>query len=457
VLDGHQRLSTLFGVLRLPEHFSRDAEEGWKWWLWYDLERRIFTQQRRGDVPAHWLALRSILRTVDFLAESRRIAASEMGGAPDLIEQAERVATRVKNFKLPILVVRGDLTKAVETFSRLNSTGRKMSQDQMLSALTYREGSAQFHLDRKIDNILSLLSKYHFSGVSRTIIYRAILAAMKMDVYRTDMTSLAQQLGGQLPDAVEQAQRSLLKAAHFLASDLGVCSYRLLPYEPQLMFLSEFFRQCPKPSETQRELLRRWFWVTSASGWFAGANDSQITTALMEMRDVAANSADAFESVPFDSPARAFPLKFTLRSARVRCFVLFALSLEPRSLETGNPIKAVDAIRADGATAFAYIDPTYTSQTANRIVVPASQRSDVRARLLSCSKNNIEVLLSHGITSEALGALIDNDIREFMRLRVAKLAELERQFLINRQVNVTSEESAESDIDTDEDDTGETG
>jgi uncharacterized protein with ParB-like and HNH nuclease domain len=38
VVDGHQRLATLLGVLRLPENYPRQKMDDWRWWIAYDLK-----------------------------------------------------------------------------------------------------------------------------------------------------------------------------------------------------------------------------------------------------------------------------------------------------------------------------------------------------------------------------------------------------------------------------------
>ena len=42
-----------------------------------------------------------------------------------------------------------------------------------------------------------------------------------------------------------------------------------------------------RPAGKVVELLNRWFWVTSFTGWFGGVNTAQTTHALGEIRDLA--------------------------------------------------------------------------------------------------------------------------------------------------------------------------
>lgn len=89
-------------------------------------------------VPPHYLPLRAIPRTMDFLAYARTVEETLPDQVDELVEEAERVAQRVKGYKVPVVrLVGGSLGQAVEVFSRINSSGQKMTPEQMVSALTY--------------------------------------------------------------------------------------------------------------------------------------------------------------------------------------------------------------------------------------------------------------------------------------------------------------------------------
>ena len=458
ILDGHQRLSTLYGVLRLPKRFSKSPENNWKWWIWYDLRTNEFTQLRNGDPPSHFIELRALLRTMDFLTECRRIASAIADEAQELIESAELLAQKVKNYKVPINVVRGGMKQAVETFSRLNSSGRKMSTDQLVSALTYQEAGIGFHLDARIDAILNTLSLYHFGGISRTIVFRAIVAALEMDIYKTDWSKISSSIGPKLPSTVDSCEEALRRAAEFLANDLHVPSDRLLPYVLQIICLSEFFRECSKPTPQQLALLRRWFWVSSFSGWFAGANDSQVNETLNEFRELGRGDRSTLKSISLDDPARPFPTQFFMRSARVRTFALFMLSLKPRSLSDGRELPGEELVQRDGYNAFVYVD-RQGSNPGNRMLLGAENRKHVLQQIIDPPPLFMDPLLrervlqSHGISVEAIQLLKADDRDGFVTQRAAHLASMEREFMHFRNVTVPrADEPSDPDLDADDDD-----
>lgn len=132
ILDGHQRLATLFGVLRLPEDYPKGpAQESWRWWIWFDLRERIFTHVPKGAPRPELIPLRAVLRTVDFLNEARRIQQEcSKEDATEFIMEAEQLALKIKIYKVAnTRITGGKLEESVEIFSRLNTLGRSLSSD----------------------------------------------------------------------------------------------------------------------------------------------------------------------------------------------------------------------------------------------------------------------------------------------------------------------------------------
>lgn len=131
VLDGHQRLSTLYSVLRLPADHPREGEERWKWWLYRDLSRDgeddgSFVHVPEGEPAAHLLPLRSIIRTMDFLAFTKDLDARARRSSLDperMMRRAESLVRHIKSYKLSTLrVTGGTIDEAIEMSSRLNPT-----------------------------------------------------------------------------------------------------------------------------------------------------------------------------------------------------------------------------------------------------------------------------------------------------------------------------------------------
>lgn len=459
ILDGHQRLATLFGGLCLRKDFPLGTkQENWKWWIWFDLKKREFTHVTK-DKPSPWLLpLRAVLPTVDFLNEARRIQEECPDNASEFITEAEQLAQKVKNYKLAIIRIRGgSLNQAVEIFSRLNTLGQPMTPDQMLSALTYSEDGEYFHLAQQIDEILYRLSDYHFGNIKRQTVLRAILAAADMEIHTSDWKSLAKKLSKKkLMSVTKVAEEALVSAVQFLYKELEVPGDKLLPYTNQILLLSEFFRHRPNPNEQQKNILAQWFWVTSLSGWFAGASTTQVNNGLNEMRALAQNETTKLQVMPLNNPARPFPRNFDMRSSRVRALLLFTFTLKPLDPNTTEPLEVDYIIHEHGNQALLYVFPRakkdLVSSPANRILLKRKPEQSVKEQLRLIKSCNLDrVLGSHGIPAEAYKALMQDDACGFIEARARYLAQLEQKFM--KKIGITLPKKidfGEADIDTDE-------
>ena len=181
VLDGHQRLATLYGVLRLPEDYPRDESIGADklgWWLGYDLATQEPRQMRRPEDFENptILPLRSVLKTADFVRFARSIDSSKTIAETEkttYIDRADSVQRAIRDYKIALTIMRdGNINDAVAIFSRINRSGRRITTDQMAVALTYQEG---FNLEDALDRILGDLSAFGFGDVSRTIVLQTLM------------------------------------------------------------------------------------------------------------------------------------------------------------------------------------------------------------------------------------------------------------------------------------------
>lgn len=256
LLDGHQRLSTLFGSLRRRQQAKPGA--GQQEWMW-DIYRVLGGHSESGSRYRHWkkanrpsadyLPMRAVLRTMDFLAYGRQLSGMvpEIGGELDsLMDEAEQIAQRVKSYKIAVVrLVGGNLNHAVEVFSRLNSSGQSMTPEQMVSALTYQDDSRGSLVER-IEDVQESLGDVGYGTIPSMTIFRSVLAATgEVDVKRTRWGLLAQRVkGGLLAGAVNETEQALRRAVDFLRAEVGVPLARLIPYNDQMVLLAAFFSQC---------------------------------------------------------------------------------------------------------------------------------------------------------------------------------------------------------------------
>ena len=464
LLDGQQRVSTLVGTLRLPDGADSIVFDV-DWRVYCDLEHKEFVREPADGLKPQHFPVSSLLDTAGFFAACRRIV--EVGDRRQTqrwLEEADRLANAFRDYQLPLVHIReADLDSAVTVFARLNRTGRKMTADQMVSALTYQEG--QFHLAEKLDQFKEELDAKGFGNIDRVFLLRSILAALGHDIYAKDWASLVvkQEVRAKLPVAFESAKEGIKNALDFL-QNLGVTSDRLLPYGLQLVLLGEFFRLCPSPDVEVAALLERWFWVTSFTGWFGGVNSTQATRALNEIRDLAEGKETGFRVVDLNASAQAFPERFDGRSARVRAFLLYLASLQPLSLRGVETLNPGHLLSTRGTKAVGYVLSNAKSATdlfgspANRMFVDGNHVGHAFVDLIDLPADTlIKLLPTHGFATESLQLFRNGDRVGLIRKRQDALIAGERSFMEQRRVNLPTTRTAPSvaDSETSDEESGE--
>ncbi|MBF0370702.1 MAG: DUF262 domain-containing protein [Magnetococcales bacterium] len=457
VLDGQQRLTTLVGALLQPNEQDTDDEDPDRWKIWFDARANEFEHPKREEtMEAFHFPMWKLNDTIDLLTECDRMRNAAQGDEGlGYVSRVQTLARTFQGYKLPLIRLQhSNLTQAVETFTRLNSRGRAMTADQMASALTYMEdpsGKPSFRFDVIIDRSLEQLDRYGFGDIDRRFVLRAHLANIDEEIYRTDWTrATAKGKRGEIRRklsevAVEESDQSLLRAVSFLMN-MGVNCSRLLPYGMQLVVLSAFFSQRPDPTENQKSLLRRWFWVSSFAGWIASGNPSRISALVKEFRnEVAANDNPThLKNMNLEEPAQAFPKRFDMRSARARTILLMLLNQKPRDSQGNLIADPWKNILSQGPSALGRIfssgiDRDLAQGPANRILqVVDEERSQASKWLLALGKvdppKREEILLSHAISVAAWEALKVNDRDRFLELRQEYLIELEQVVMKEERV-----------------------
>lgn len=473
VLDGQQRLTTLVGVLLLGDsqwNKDLDPEDPGRWEIYFDARLEGgFSHAPQGEPrPSSYIAAPALLDTMKLFTEANRIL-KEWGNesAEVWVNRAQQVARAIQGYRVPIVqFTTNNLSIAVESFSRLNKKGRSIGQDEMFSALTYEEkGGGRFHLAGEIDRLQQSMVRSGFGEVDRTILLRAVLTAAGLDMYRTDWSRLGQQVKDEtrqrLPEAVKEAERGLMEARAFL-NELGVLNSRMLPYSMQLVALCAFFGRCSSPTSEQRNLLSRWFWSSSFAGWFGSRNPTRVRRLVEELRDrlPTVQSPINLEHMDLDQPALPTPLRFDLRSARVRALVCVLLRRSPRRPD-GTEIRleqAAQLLFERGPESMSVVcatvrDTNLRKSPANRILdVAPNEPGQAKNWLLKLDPAvRDEVLESHAVPRDSFSLIQSGENDAFLRLRLEYFGRLERDFM--NEVHVTFPESNEpalSPIDTDD-------
>lgn len=368
VLDGYQRLSSLFGCLNNPKTSGLEYDENMRkefFNLCFDLKEEEFIYPTEGYAKPWQVPVYILFRTSEFRQYTRNILEPTIPDSQLLdtyLDRADSFSRILVEYKLAVIEVDGGaLEDAVNIFSRINSKGTDISDKWKVNALSFTEN---FNFSTEIDNIIRNLSYYNFDKISSNIILKCFQSAFDDRLYvDTDINILAERLDFQRN--IKNMSDAIIKAVSFLYYELNVIDHRLLPDTDQLIFLSVFFMKKPNPSKEKIKDIIRWFWITTYSHYFSLSSLSRKRKAFAYFLDYLEDWYDTplyNESPRERMKTEPWPKKLSLSSARAVALALFQLRLvkenfgvpsERRHLECRKIFRYVDSLPENMAVTFA--------------------------------------------------------------------------------------------------------
>lgn len=427
VLDGHQRVITLFTTLD-PHHAEGEhgvsAAFAGSRPIFFDLDEEDFCLGATGSqhIPNHWLPLEDIFSTFRLFELLKKL------GSKTLSDRAEQLVLRFKDYTIPIIpLVTDDFEVAVRSFQRINSTGTAWSQTDMLRAIAGPGGRG---VGERLTQIRKGLEDRGWHGMDEQVILDVCKARLGMDLQAAAIDVLILRVE-ERPSLLDDVGAALETACDFLANACDVFGPQTLPHGRQLVLLAHVLAELGSAALKGPEtVLFNWFWATTYTGYFAGISSIGLRRAMEHLRR-AVDGSDHF--LPHDLIRQVKPPgRFRFFAARSKAIALGMADLWPTDPNGAQyPAHQLLAIHGGAAMPKLLVDrrtpPEVGDGFENRfIAVPGDARA-LRERLLSPT-HDPDVKESHGIDRRATDLLRKGDCRGFLlRRREIYLAE-ERRF-----------------------------
>lgn len=436
LLDGHQRLSTLYGALHQPEDFASDNESHFiedetRWPIYYDLELEDFRLKPRSrkKIPPTWLPLPRIFNNIALINFQKPLV--ELGRS-DLARRAEELAARFVDYQIPVIpIVTEDLKQAVESFRRVNSAGTRMGEVQMLRALLWDRNYDLTHQLRGI--IEKHLAPFGWGELEPQDLLDTIKVLFRIDIYKESIEPLRKVV--QDKRRLEQSATWIAQALKFLIERCTIQGPVLLPYKYQLACLAEAARCCHGvPAGDVGEKLERWFWLTTYAEYFGGMMDRGIRESVDHVSALVNGEAKVD---PPDISKEISPLgRFSMSSARSRALVLLLLRQTPKD-SNGCVIENIaEIVAGEGAEAVpkivsaSQLDNSALSEgPENRWIAPVSLRKRLEVALNKPMQADAEFLTSHLIPQEAAAEFRQGNYEGFLKIRRKAIQSAEALFI----------------------------
>lgn len=407
VVDGQQRLTALVATLTDHENVAPQFE------LYFDLEKAEFVRRgQRKLVPLSWLPMKLLLDTPELL--DYLMAGRESGLDEGQIRNARQLSATIAEYEIPLNVVRTNDERVLrDIFHRLNSAGHRLAAAEVFRAL---HASLEPGDEGDLRTLFDSVGSKGFGSLRDDTVLRCVLAVRGGDVYRSFEDEFKD--GTDPAETFKFTEDAMERVFSFLREDAAIPHVRALPYNGVLPILTRFFHLHPEPQPRSRNLLRRWVWRGSMA-W--GRDVGMLRKAVQDIGpDEHLSIKTLLKGLGDDESLNVDLNAVQLNKAATRMNLALLSSMGPRSFVTGVPIDVGILLEEDGPEALVELAPRSKPRLAGRILYPPTDEADLIGQMIRADEI---VLSSHAISKEAIEALGQNRVDDFIRLRAVNLGQ----------------------------------
>lgn len=333
VLDGQQRLTTLFQVFQCKKAVQTckptNREDKFGRYYYIDIRKALDPNEDRLDaiisMPEKKILTEDIGRNIkldlsttekeyenlmfplNITFSSSEIREWERGlimyhgnSIIDLFDKFDKkILSNILSYKIPVIAIEKDTSKEAvcQIFENVNTGGVKLTVFELITATFAAD---EYNIRDDWDNIYRQFKKSKQSGVLKVVENTTFLTAMTLLVnylkYKNGNGTVACKkkdvLRLELSDY--KANHDVLisgffKAANFLINQ-GVFSSQNLPYTSQLVPLAAIFayaeiKNINMAIQTNKDILARWYWCGVFGELYGGANESRYALDIVGVFD----------------------------------------------------------------------------------------------------------------------------------------------------------------------------
>ncbi|SDA14717.1 DUF262 domain-containing protein [Sphingomonas sp. NFR15] len=432
LMDGVQRISTLYGALRATESWvsyddERDIEmRDFVVYADLDVEDESERFKRRVDIdPSDFKADPYRYLPISILLNSRELLRFQRGlgdGKEKRIDLADEVASAFREYKVPIITLNSaSLEVVTKSFERVNSRGADMSELHMLNALTYSPVFDLLKRDQDLRN--ELLSPLRWHKIDSDIVLRCLKLNLGADIYKTNPDEVSRRLRDD-PKTLDLTFAGIANTARFFRKKFGITDPALVPYRVQIVAIATSLQH--REFEAFAEELVDWVWLSTYSELFGGTG-RQSESAITDLRNFV--MVGAFEWSLREPPAvrSIAEVKSDLRAARVKALML---ALARRADDT-HPMSGTNLLRTFSSDAFMYLKLPKIDRgdQGARFLIEPTSAAEFRARLVqgNISRDERE---AHVISDHAMDVIDSDNMKGFTRQRSKDLFLFEQNTII---------------------------
>lgn len=380
VLDGQQRLTTIYGVLNWPNPRTLHKLN-----VYFDLDKSKFHHYAGRDEKRH-IPLSALNSTSAFLDFQRKNLFNE-ADEKDLLERANILYETFREYLIPVVTIKEkNVQEVCPIFERINSSGTQLNVFDLMVAATW---SDDFDLNDQVSKIRESAKLKDFEEIDNTIFLKIMSSIEGIGSKEEHVFKLRDLSSAKLVELAKKVQNAVERTVDFLSTDLSVPSDAFLPYQYQMVVFSYFFSKAKHPTSDQLTVLRRYFWQTGFLEHYRGAAEGVLEHDLAEIDRLMEGDTDVFRLPFYITVDDLIRRQFVKRGAFTKTFVVMLAGKKPRNITNGEAIDTEMALSIFNNKEFHHIFP---KEFLKRLGVDPAQRNSISNVCMLSSSQNKQIL-----------------------------------------------------------------
>lgn len=423
ILDGRQRCTAFYCCV------SEISDKSPCFKLYYNLEKKMFEYPSRKSNMKEMVLLSDVYDTMRMLNlfQQMLLEIEDEKKRISYITQIKELNTVLQSYEVgEIFINKCSLNDSCNVFSRINSKGTDISDVEMIQAVCYKNKNSVL-IATEINKLISELDEYGFQDMKADDVLNCCYKYIGKNYYDNNVMNLL--MKSNLNEIVPQLKKDVRRAVEFLYHDCNVISYKLLPYNRQLIAIANFFRVKQKPSVAELRELKKWFYYTSYQQTFLNGSLGNIRNIFEQFEDFLRgkrSSAINYEQV---NANLRLDFKFSTGSA-LSDFIIMCLVNSIRKHDSGASLSYNGIYRykdSKPANSFVLFDNSIRAELSKLI----------RGRAYSL--DNDQLLLD----CEMIEHIKNDELAKFVAIRKKKIIELISSTLKEMGIDCKNQDTTE--------------
>jgi len=443
VLDGQQRLTTLFASLKGLKIKREERED--------DYAEFYIDLRAKNDEPVVLISSEvkknnNIIKLNDLLYGKIKLLSSFPEKYQDKIQFYK---DRINAYQFSsVLIKEAPLDIATEIFTRLNVGGKPLTVFEIMVAKTF-DSKRDFDLAEKYDELLSELETADYGTIPASVVLQTISIILKKKCKKKDILKLPKKkFIDTWPDAVE----AIKETVDFFRNVYRIPVSQLLPY-PNLVvpFAYYFYKKKRKPTGRASAFLKDFFWRAAIGGRYSQGVEGRLAQDAKKIDAIIEGKVPKYEwSVDVSPDFIEENGWFSVSRSYIKALLCILAYHEPKSFSDNSIVRiSNDWLKRANSKNYHHFFPKaflkkqeedeyYINHIANITIVDEFiNKGEIRAKApskymkkyIKQNKNIKKCMRTHLINIDAYGVLDDDYAKFFDRRCKAFSRELKKRIV----------------------------